>query len=136
MNSVLRVLTGLNYFNALPKITIITRKAYGGAYDVMSSKHLAGDINYAYPSAEIAVMGPEGAVNIIYRGKLKTEEDRQKAIQNYRDTFANPYKAAELGYIDEVIEPSITRKRIIESLEALKNKRDWMPPKKHGNIPL
>jgi propionyl-CoA carboxylase beta chain len=120
----------------VPKITIITRKAYGGAYDVMSSKHLAGDINYAYPSAEIAVMGPEGAVNIIYRGKLKTEEDRKKAIANYRDTFANPYKAAELGYLDDIILPKQTRTKIIQALEMLQNKVKNAPPKKHGNIPL
>lgn len=120
----------------VPKITIITRKAYGGAYDVMSSKHLAGDINYAYPSAEIAVMGPEGAVNIIYRGKIKSEDDRQKAIQNYRDTFANPYKAAELGYLDEIILPKQTRAKIIQALEMTQNKVKNAPPKKHGNIPL
>jgi propionyl-CoA carboxylase beta chain len=120
----------------VPKITIITRKAYGGAYDVMSSKHLAGDINYAYPSAEIAVMGPEGAVNIIYRGKLKTEEDRKKAIENYRDTFANPYKAAELGYLDDIILPKQTRTKIIQALEMTQNKVKNAPPKKHGNIPL
>jgi len=120
----------------VPKITIITRKAYGGAYDVMSSKHLAGDINYAYPSAEIAVMGPEGAVNIIYRGKLKTEEERQKAIKNYRETFANPYKAAELGYLDEIILPKQTRVKIIQALEMTQNKVKNAPPKKHGNIPL
>jgi propionyl-CoA carboxylase beta chain len=120
----------------VPKITVITRKAYGGAYDVMSSKHLAGDINYAYPSAEIAVMGPEGAVNIIYRGKLKTEEDRKKAIEYYRDTFANPYKAAELGYLDEIIMPKQTRMKIIQALEMTQNKVKNAPPKKHGNIPL
>jgi propionyl-CoA carboxylase beta chain len=120
----------------VPKITIITRKAYGGAYDVMSSKHLAGDINYAYPSAEIAVMGPEGAVNIIYRGKLKTEEDKKKAIENYRTTFANPYKAAELGYLDDIILPKQTRTKIIQALEMTQNKVKNAPPKKHGNIPL
>lgn len=124
----------------VPKITIITRKAYGGAYDVMASKHLRSDINLAYPSAEIAVMGADGAVNIIFRDKIKNSKDpaRERAMltEDYQKTFANPYKAAELGYIDEVIEPAITRKRIIESLEMLKNKRDWMPPKKHGNIPL
>lgn len=124
----------------VPKITIITRKAYGGAYDVMASKHLRSDINLAYPSAEIAVMGADGAVNIIFRDKIKNAKDpakeRAALTDDYQKTFANPYKAAELGYIDEVIEPSMTRKRIIEALEALKNKRDWIPPKKHGNIPL
>ncbi len=124
----------------VPKITIITRKAYGGAYDVMASKHLRADINLAYPSAEIAVMGADGAVNIIFRDKIKNSKDPNKEraalTEDYQKTFANPYRAAELGYIDEVIEPSLTRKRIIESLEMLKNKRDWMPPKKHGNIPL
>jgi len=124
----------------VPKVTVITRKAYGGAYDVMSSKHIRGDINYAYPNAEIAVMGPEGAVNIIFRDEIKNAEDRQKAkeklVKHYRETFANPYKAAELGYIDEVIKPENTRPRIIRSLHMLRNKRDSNPPKKHGNIPL
>lgn len=124
----------------VPKVTIITRKAYGGAYDVMSSKHLRGDVNLAYPTAEIAVMGPDGAVNIIFRNEIKEAKGdakvKDKLTEDYRTTFANPYKAAELGYIDEVIEPSQTRKRIIEALEMLKNKRDQNPPKKHGNIPL
>ncbi|MCX7987441.1 MAG: methylmalonyl-CoA carboxyltransferase [Bacteroidales bacterium] len=120
----------------VPKITIITRKAYGGAYIVMASKHLAADINLAYPSAEIAVMGPEGAANIIYKGKIKTEEERQRAIENYRNTFANPYKAAELGYLDDIILPKYTRMKIIQSLEMLQNKVKNAPPKKHGNIPL
>lgn len=120
----------------VPKITIITRKAYGGAYIVMASKHLAADINLAYPSAEIAVMGPEGAANIIYKGKIKTEEERQRAIENYRNTFANPYKAAELGYLDDIILPKHTRMKIIQSLEMLQNKVKNAPPKKHGNIPL
>jgi propionyl-CoA carboxylase beta chain len=124
----------------VPKITIITRKAYGGAYDVMSSKHIRGDINYAYPTAEIAVMGPEGAVNIIFRRQLETspnpEELRKKFIEEYRMKFANPWKAAELGYIDEVIFPEQTRWKIITALEMLKNKRLTNPPKKHGNIPL
>lgn len=119
----------------VPKITVITRKAYGGAYDVMSSKHIGADINYAYPSAEIAVMGSEGAVNIIYRDKL-TEKDREEAVQNYRDTFASPYKAAELGYIDEIILPSKTRHKLIQALEMTQNKSKSNPPKKHGNIPL
>jgi propionyl-CoA carboxylase beta chain len=120
----------------VPKITIITRKAYGGAYCVMSSKHLGGDINYAYPSAEIAVMGSEGAVNIIYRGKIKGDNERKRIIEEYRETFANPYKAAELGYLDEVILPKHTRSKIIQALEMTQNKVKNAPPKKHGNIPL
>lgn len=120
----------------VPKITIITRKAYGGAYDVMSSKHIGGDINYAYPSAEIAVMGSEGAVNIIYRGKIKGDEEKKKIIDEYRETFANPYKAAELGYLDEIILPKHTRMKIIQALEMTQNKVKNAPPKKHGNIPL
>jgi propionyl-CoA carboxylase beta chain len=124
----------------VPKITIITRKAYGGAYDVMSSKHIRGDISYAWPSAEIAVMGPEGAVNIIFRKHLAGAEDpdaeRARLVGEYRDTFANPYVAAARGFIDDVIEPHETRPRLIEALEMLQNKRDTNPPKKHGNIPL
>ncbi len=124
----------------VPKITIITRKAYGGAYDVMSSKHMRGDVNLAYPTAEIAVMGPEGAVSIIFREEIKRANGdasvKDKLVEDYRATFANPYKAAELGYIDEVIEPSYTRVRLIDALEMLKNKRDTNPPRKHGNIPL
>lgn len=124
----------------VPKVTIITRKDYGGAYCVMSSKHLRGDVNLAYPSAEIAVMGAEGAVNIIFREAIKNAKDsdaeRKKLISEYEEKFNNPYVAAELGYIDEVIEPSQTRKRIIQALDMLKNKRDSNPPKKHGNIPL
>ena len=124
----------------IPKVTIVTRKAYGGAYDVMSSKHIRGDINLAYPSAEIAVMGAEGAVNIIFRNEIKNSSDpdaeRKRLIKDYENKFNNPYVASELGYIDEVIEPAMTRKRIIESLEMLKNKKDTNPPKKHGNIPL
>lgn len=124
----------------VPKVTVITRKAYGGAYDVMSSKHLRGDINMAYPSSEIAVMGPDGAVNIIFRNELKKAKDpvaeKERLVQEYRDKFASPYKAAELGYIDEVILPEDTRKKIITSLEMLKNKVDKIPAKKHGNIPL
>ena len=119
----------------VPKITIITRKAYGGAYDVMSSKHIGADVNLAYHTAEIAVMGPEGAVNIIYRGKLD-EEQRLKAVEEYKQTFASPYKAAELGYIDEIIYPRHTRKKIIQALEMTQNKSEQNPPKKHGNIPL
>ena len=124
----------------VPKITLITRKAYGGAYDVMASKHIRGDINMAYPTAEIAVMGAGGAVNIIFRDHIKKAKDPQaeaaRLTQDYETTFNNPYRAAELGYIDEVLEPSLTRKRIIDSLEMLKNKRDTNPPRKHGNIPL
>jgi propionyl-CoA carboxylase beta chain len=119
----------------VPKITVITRKAYGGAYDVMSSKHIGADVNLAYHTAEIAVMGPEGAVNIIYRGKLD-EEQRMKAVEDYKQTFASPYKAAALGYIDEIIYPRQTRKKIIEALEMTQNKSEQNPPKKHGNIPL
>ncbi len=124
----------------VPKITVITRKAYGGAYDVMSSKHLRGDINLAWPTAEIAVMGPEGAINILYRKELAAADNpdalRTKLVQEYRDTFANPYVAASWGYLDDVIEPSQTRPRLINALEMLQNKRDENPPKKHGNIPL
>ena len=124
----------------VPKITIITRKAYGGAYDVMSSKHIRGDISYAWPSAEIAVMGPDGAVNIIFRKQIAEAQDpeaeRARLVQEYRDTFANPYVAAGRGYIDDVIEPHETRPRLIEALRMLQNKRDTNPPKKHGNIPL
>lgn len=124
----------------VPKITIITRKAYGGAYDVMSSKHIRGDVNYAYPTAEIAVMGPEGAVKIIYRKELEKAENqdelRERFIKEYRDKLANPWKAAELGYIDEVIYPEDTRPKVITALEMLKTKRLNNPPKKHDNLPL
>ncbi len=124
----------------VPKITIITRKAYGGAYDVLSSKHVRADLNFAYPTAEIAVMGAEGAVNILYRDKLKNsdnvEETRKKLIEEYNEQFANPYIAAELGYIDEIIMPSQTRAKVIRGFELLANKRQSNPPKKHGNIPL
>lgn len=119
----------------VPKITVIARKAYGGAYDVMASKHLSADVNYAYPSAEIAVMGPEGAVNIIFRNQTD-QESKAKRVEEYRDNFANPYKAAELGYIDEIIMPDETRLKIIQALEMTQHKRDSNPPKKHGNIPL
>ena len=119
----------------VPKITVITRKAYGGAYCVMSSKHIGGDVNYAFPSAEIAVMGPEGAVNIIHKGKLP-ENERIEAVENYRKTFASPYKAAELGYVDEIILPRQTRMKLIQALEMTRNKSKTNPPKKHGNIPL
>ena len=118
----------------VPKITIITRKAYGGAYDVMSSKHIGADVNFAYPTSEIAVMGPEGAVNILHR--KKNDEEKATAVQEYRDKFANPYKAASLGYIDEIIQPKDTRKKIIDALEMTQNKRKSNPPKKHGNMPL
>lgn len=124
----------------VPKVTVITRKAYGGAYDVMSSKHIRGDINFAYPTAEIAVMGPDGAVNILFRKELKKAEDvekKRKELQDdYREKFANPYRAAELGYVDEIIEPSGTRARLIRSFELLANKRQSNPPKKHSNLPL
>ena len=124
----------------VPKVTVITRKAYGGAYIVMSSKHLRGDINYAWPTAEIAVMGPEGAVNIIHRDTIakseNPDETRNQLIAEYVEKFANPYVAASLGYIDDVIDPRETRPRLIKALEMLQNKRDTLPPKKHGNIPL
>jgi propionyl-CoA carboxylase beta chain len=124
----------------VPRITVITRKAYGGAYVVMSSKHTRGDISFAYPTAELAVMGPDGAVNIVFRKELKAAEDpaeRRKELEaDYRENFANPYKAAELGYIDEVIRPEETRPKVIQALEMLARKRDTNPPKKHGNIPL
>jgi len=124
----------------VPKVTVITRKAYGGAYDVMSSKHVRGDINYAWPSAEIAVMGPEGAVNIVFRKEIAAAEDpeakREQLVTEYRQKFAHPYVAAGRGYIDDVIEPHETRPRLIEALEMQQNKRDSNPPKKHGNIPL
>jgi propionyl-CoA carboxylase beta chain len=126
--------------STVPKVTVITRKAYGGAYDVMSSKHIRGDINLAYPTAEIAVMGPEGAVNIIFRNEIAQAKDaaatREELVARYRETFANPYKAAELGYIDAVIRPEETRQHIIRSLQMLRNKRQKNPAKKHGNIPL
>jgi len=124
----------------VPKISIITRKAYGGAYVVMSSKSLRGDINYAWPTAEIAVMGPDGAVNIIFKDAIDKAADpkaeRQKLVAEYRDKFANPYVAAGKGYIDDVIDPRATRPKIIKALEMLHNKTDTNPPKKHGNIPL
>ncbi|MBM3217307.1 MAG: acyl-CoA carboxylase subunit beta [Candidatus Rokubacteria bacterium] len=124
----------------VPKLTVITRKAYGGAYDVMSSKHIRGDVNLAYPTAEIAVMGPEGAVNILYRREMESAGDaaafRDGKIREYREKFANPYIAAERGYIDEVIEPKETRARLCEALAILHTKRDANPPKKHGNMPL
>jgi propionyl-CoA carboxylase beta chain len=124
----------------VPKITVITRKAYGGAYCVMGAKHCRGDLNLAYPSAEVAVMGAEGAVNIIFRKELKAADDpgerRSELVSDYRKRFASPFQAAELGYIDEVIMPSDTRIRIAQGLAMLANKKDTNPPKKHGNIPL
>ena len=124
----------------VPKITIITRKAYGGAYDVMSSKHIRGDVSLAWPSAEIAVMGSSGAVEIIYRKEIAAAEDKaaeeQKLVEEYRNKFANPYVAAEWGYVDDIIEPRLTRQKIIQSLRMLENKVDRNPRKKHGNIPL
>ncbi len=124
----------------VPKVTVITRKAYGGAYCVMGSKHLRTDVNFAYPTAEIAVMGPEGAVNVLYRRELQansdSEEMRQVKIEEYRERFANPFVAAERGYIDDVIEPHETRPKVIRALRMLANKGDTMPRKKHGNIPL
>jgi propionyl-CoA carboxylase beta chain len=124
----------------VPKVTVITRKAYGGAYDVMSSKHVRGDMNYAWPTAEIAVMGVEGAVNIIFRDQIAAADDqaaeRARLVAEYEDRFANPYVAAARGYVDEVILPSETRARIAVALEVLEHKRQSVPPKKHGNIPL
>ncbi len=124
----------------VPKITIITRKAYGGAYDVMASKHLRGDMNFAWPTAEIAVMGPDGAVNIVYRREIEAAVDKvaekAKFVAEYREKFANPFKAAELGFVDEVITPSSTRERIAKSLWILGDKRLTNPPKKHDNLPL
>lgn len=120
----------------VPKIAVITRKAYGGAYCVMSSKQVGADVNYAYPMAEIAVMGPEGAVNILYRNKIDSETTRQQLIDEYRDKFANPYQAAELGYIDEVILPRQTRAKLIQALEITRTKSQQNPPRKHGNIVL
>jgi propionyl-CoA carboxylase beta chain len=123
----------------VPKITVITRKAYGGAYDVMSSKHLRGDINLAYPTAEIAVMGPEGAVNIVFRREMQNVEDpdaRARLVKEYRESIATPYRAASLGYIDEIIDPRQTRPKVIRALQILKDKEDLRPRRKHGNIPL
>ena len=124
----------------VPKLTVITRKAYGGAYDVMSSKHIRGDYNVAWPTAEIAVMGPKGAVEILFRREIADSDDKPKAtdekIEEYRAKFAHPYIAAGRGYLDDIIDPRDTRLRLIEALETLKGKRDRNPPKKHGNIPL
>ena len=124
----------------VPRITIVTRKAYGGAYVVMNSKHIRADVNLAFPSAQIAVMGPDGAANIVFRREIKAAEDpaakRLELQQEYTDAFANPYKAAELGFIDDVIVPEQTRPRVIDALDLLAGKKDENPPKKHGNIPL
>ena len=124
----------------VPKLTVITRKAYGGAYDVMASKHIRADLNFAWPTAEIAVMGSDGAVNIIYRQDLAKAEDadarRRELTEHYRDTFANPFRAAELGYVDEVIHPRETRRKLVRGLDMLQDKVDTNPPRKHGNIPL
>jgi propionyl-CoA carboxylase beta chain len=124
----------------VPRLTVITRKAYGGAYDVMNSKHIRGDMNFAWPAAEIAVMGPKGAAEIIFRKEIDAAPDKEKALaekeRDYREKFANPYLAASRGYIDAVIEPSETRSRLIRALEILDKKVDSNPRKKHGNIPL
>ncbi len=124
----------------VPKVSVLTRKAYGGAYIVMSSKHLRGDINYAWPTGEVAVMGPEGAVNIIHRQAIQNAEDsnaeRARLIKEYTDTLANPYVSASRGFLDDVIDPADTRIRVIQALDMLRDKRDSLPPKKHGNIPL
>jgi len=124
----------------VPKLTVITRKAYGGAYCVMASKHIRADVNYAWPTAEVAVMGPEGAVDIVYKRELakaaNKEQERQRLIQEFKDRFANPYVVAERGYVDAVIPPRETRKKLVDALEMLDSKRDKNPPKKHGNIPL
>jgi propionyl-CoA carboxylase beta chain len=124
----------------VPKLTVITRKAYGGAYDVMSSKHIRADVNIAWPTAEVAVMGPDGAVNIVFRHELADAEDsearRAELITDYKERFANPYSAAERGYVDDVIEPRRTRPYLIRALEATLSKREPGPKRKHGNIPL
>jgi propionyl-CoA carboxylase beta chain len=124
----------------VPKLAVITRKAYGGAYDVMSSKHIRADFNFAWPTAEVAVMGPEGAVNIVFRRELADADDpdarREELIADYRERFANPYSAAERGYVDDVIEPRRTRPVLIDALETALTKREERPQRKHGNIPL
>jgi propionyl-CoA carboxylase beta chain len=124
----------------VPKVTVITRKAYGGAYCVMASKHIRTDFNYAWPTAEIAVMGPEGAVNILYKRELEAagDKDRLRAekVAEFREKFANPYVAASRGFVDEIIQPRLTRPKLIAALANLETKRDKNPPKKHGNIPL
>jgi propionyl-CoA carboxylase beta chain len=124
----------------VPKLTVITRKAYGGAYDVMSSKHIRADVNVAWPTAEVAVMGPDGAVNIVFRKELEASSDpdarRAELIADYKERFANPYSAAERGYVDDVIEPRRTRPYLARALEATLSKREPGPKRKHGNIPL
>src|SRR6266511_105883 len=124
----------------VPKVTVITRKAYGGAYDVMCSKHIRGDFNFAWPSAELAVMGPEGAVQIVFKKEIEEAKEPKKReaqlVQEYRDRFANPYVAARMGYLDDVIEPPETRPRVISAFTVLRTKREARPPKEHGNIPL
>jgi propionyl-CoA carboxylase beta chain len=124
----------------VPKVTVITRKAYGGAYCVMSSKHIRTDVNLAWPTAEIAVMGPEGAVNVLYRRELESAPNavdlRAQKVREFREKFANPYVASERGFLDAVIRPRTTRRHLINALAALETKRDRNPPKKHGNIPL
>ena len=124
----------------VPKLTVILRKAYGGAYDVMSSKHIRGDYNVAWPGAELAVMGAEGAVQIIHRNRIKgardAEGERARLVRDYQEKFANPYKAASLGYLDDVIEPSKTREKLAKALHMLMDKEELRPERKHGNIPL
>jgi acetyl-CoA carboxylase carboxyltransferase component len=123
----------------VPKLTVITRKAYGGAYDVMASKHIRADFNFAWPTAEVAVMGPESAVNIVFRRELEGDGEgarRDELIADYKARFANPYVAAERGYVDDVIEPRRTRSVLIDALETALSKRERRPPRKHGNIPL
>ena len=124
----------------VPKLTVIVRKAYGGAYDVMSSRHIRGDYNVAWPTAEIAVMGPKGAVEILFRKEIEDAADPAAAtderVREYSEKFANPYVAAAHGYVDDIIDPAATRPRLIDALESLQGKRDRNPPKKHGNIPL
>jgi propionyl-CoA carboxylase beta chain len=125
---------------SVPKLTVITRKAYGGAYCVMASKQIGADFNFAYPTAEIAVMGPQGAVEILYRRELEEAADaeafKRAKVEEFREKFASPFVAAERGYVDEIIEPRMTRPRLIRALELTAQKRDPLPPKKHGNIPL
>jgi propionyl-CoA carboxylase beta chain len=124
----------------VPKLTVITRKAYGGAYDVMSSKHIRADVNVAWPTAEVAVMGPDGAVNIVFRHEIEAADDpearRAELIADYKERFANPYSAAERGYVDDVIEPRLTRPYLVRALEVTLSKREPAPRRKHGNIPL
>ena len=125
---------------SVPKLAVITRKAYGGAYDVMSSKHVGADFNFAWPTAEVAVMGPDGAVNIVFRKELEAAADpdarRAELVEEYREQFANPFTAAERGYVDDVIAPSRTRPTLITALDACRRKRVDAPHRKHGNIPL